>query len=72
MEQPFIGKHADVCNKKACISLAKGDEDEALAYWQEARDMKGHHFDSHINLMLYKWRTGLATDEEVIEAVSKE
>ena len=33
MEQPFIGKHADVLNKKACISLAKGEEDDALAYW---------------------------------------
>jgi hypothetical protein len=31
MEQPFIGKKADVCNKKACISLAKMDEEEALA-----------------------------------------
>lgn len=72
MEQPFIGKRADVCNKKACIALAKGNEEQALEHWNTAINMKDHHFDSHVNLLLYKWRTGLATDEEVTTIIKEE
>lgn len=66
MEQPFVGKKADVCNKKACIALAKMQEEEAMEQWNQAIAMKDSHFDSHVNLLLYKWRTGLISDEQVI------
>jgi hypothetical protein len=36
MEQPFIGKRADVCNKKAIMALCKGDDVTAVKYWEEA------------------------------------
>jgi hypothetical protein len=34
--------------------------------------MKDHHFDSHLNLLLYKWRTGMISDEEVIHQLKKD
>ena len=33
MEQPFIGKLADVYNKKAIVAISKGRGDLAIKYW---------------------------------------
>lgn len=44
MEHPFIGKRADVLNKKAVFALTKNLEGEALNYWEEALAMKDDHF----------------------------
>jgi hypothetical protein len=40
MESPFIGKRADVCNKKAIMALCKQDDETAVKYWEEAFLMK--------------------------------
>jgi len=34
--------------------------------------MKGTHFDSQVNLLLYKWRTGVVSDEQVITQLKQE
>ena len=57
MEQPFIGKRADVCNKKAIMALSKLDDVSAVKYWEEAFQMKEQHFDASVNYLMYKWRT---------------
>ena len=57
MEQPFVGKRADVCNKKAIMALCKGDDESALKYWEEVLSMKESHFDATVNYLIYKWRT---------------
>lgn len=36
MEQPFIGKRADVYNKKAIMALCKNDDASAVKFWEEA------------------------------------
>ena len=56
MDNPFIGKQADIFNKKAMILLSKGQEDLAVKQWEEAFKMKEKHMDSIINYTLYKWR----------------
>jgi len=41
MENPYVGKKADVFNKKGVISLFhnKGKDDVALKYWQLAEQI---------------------------------
>lgn len=46
MEQPFVGKKADVYNKRGIVALFRGKEGEALSMWQEARLIQDRHFDS--------------------------
>ena len=44
MEHPFIGKRADVLNKKAVFALTRNEEGEALNLWEESLAMKDDHF----------------------------
>lgn len=36
MEIPFVGKRADMLNKKACVAYFDGKRDEAHEYWMKA------------------------------------
>jgi hypothetical protein len=69
MELPVIGKRTDVCNKKAIIALSRGEDDEALRLWEEAIKMKDEHFDSKMNFLMYKWRTGTISDDELVSSL---
>ena len=65
MESPFVGKKADVYNKKGIVSLyhKKGADNEALAYWQEADLINDRHFDSKYNYIMFRWSTAKISDE---------
>ncbi len=65
MELPVIGKRTDVCNKKAISALARGDDQLALKYWEEAMHMKDEHFDTKLNYLIYQWKTGSIADDEL-------
>jgi hypothetical protein len=65
MELPVVGKKTDVCNKKAISALARGEDQLALKYWEEAMNMKDEHFDTKLNYLLYQWRTGGISDDEL-------
>jgi hypothetical protein len=65
MELPVVGKSTDVCNKKAIGALARGEDQLALKYWEEAMAMKDEHFDTKWNYLMYKWRSGGMTDDEL-------
>ena len=34
------------------MALSRGDEDQALHYWEEALNMKEQHFDSTVNYLM--------------------
>lgn len=53
MELPVVGKKTDVSNKKAISALARGEDQLALKYWEEAMTMKDEHFDTKLNYLLY-------------------
>ena len=72
MELPVIGKRTDVCNKKAIIALSRGEDDEALRLWEEAIKMKDEHFDSKMNFLMYKWRTGSISDDELVSSLQQQ
>lgn len=67
MDQPFIGKKADVFNKRGIVALFNKNEDEALHYWAQAKQLNDHHFDSICNLIMFRWSSGRITDSEMME-----
>lgn len=71
MEEPFIGKRADVANKKAVFLLCRGEEEAALRLWEEGLSMKENHFNITTNFILYKWRSAQFTDEDVVEEMKR-
>jgi hypothetical protein len=66
MELPVVGKRTDVCNKKAIAALSRGEEELALKHWEEAMQMKDEHFDTKLNYLMFKWRSGQISDDELI------
>ena len=62
MEAPFVGKKADVYNKKGIVALFHDKEGEALHYWSEARILSDRHFDSQCNFCMHRWSTGRISD----------
>lgn len=71
MEIPVVGRRTDVLNKKAIMALGRGDTQNALKLWEESHNMKEEHFDTTLNLMTFKWRLGMISDEELIERLSE-
>ena len=55
MEQPFVGKKADVMNKRGTVALFDRNEEEAIRYWQEAKILNNRHFDSTCNFVMKRW-----------------
>ena len=66
MEQPFVGKKADVYNKRGIVALFRNREGEALSMWQEARLISDRHFDSQCNYVMHRWSTGKISDGQMM------
>lgn len=66
MENPFVGKKADVYNKKGIVALFHDKEGEALHWWSQARLLCDRHFDSMCNFSMHRWSTGYISDEQLI------
>jgi len=71
MEQPFVGKRADVMNKRGTVALFNRNEEEAMRCWSEAKSINERHFDSTCNFVMYKWSTGRITDSEMMSELSE-
>jgi hypothetical protein len=52
MENPFIGKRADVLNKKGIVSFFHKRQEEAVNFWAEALQLSDRHFDAKTNLTM--------------------
>lgn len=61
---------ADALNNRALSYLDLGDEKKAEALWDQALRIDPRHVDSTYNLGLMRWRTGRATDVELIEKMN--
>jgi hypothetical protein len=72
MELPVIGKRTDVCNKKAIMALSRGEDELALKLWDEANKMKDEHFDTKLNFLMYQWRTGVLSDDQLVNSLQQE
>lgn len=66
MENPFVGKKADVYNKKGIVALFHDKEGEALHWWSQARLLCDRHFDSMCNFSMHRWSTGYISDEQLL------
>ena len=66
MEAPFVGKKADVFNKKGIVALFQNKEGEALHWWSQARLLSDRHFDSQCNFCMHRWSTGRISDAQLI------
>ena len=66
MESPFVGKKADVYNKKGIVALFHDKEGEALHWWSQARLLCDRHFDSMCNFCMHRWSTGRISDAQLI------
>ena len=71
MEAPFVGKRADVFNKKGIVALFHDKEGEALHYWSEARILSDRHFDSQCNFCMHRWSTGRISDQQLLEEMEE-
>lgn len=66
MEQPFVGRKADVMNKRGTVALFNKKEEEALEFWAQAKLLQENHFDSTCNFIMYRWSSGRITDAEMM------
>ena len=66
MEDPFVGKKADVYNKNGIVALFHNKEGEALRCWQEARLIHDRHFDCQCNFCMHRWSTGVIGDAQLM------
>ena len=71
MENPFVGKKADVFNKKGIVALFHDKEGEALTWWSQARLLSDRHFDSQCNFCMHRWSTGRISDAQLIAEMSE-
>lgn len=71
METPFVGKKADVMNKRGTVALFNKNEDEAMRYWSEAKSLNERHFDSTCNYVMYRWSTGRITDGQMMSELQE-
>jgi len=55
METPYISKREDVLNKRGIVAMLKGNEEEAVELWMQAKKISEKHFDSQVNLNMYRW-----------------
>lgn len=70
MESPFVGKKADVYNKKGIVALFHDKEGDALSYWDQARKISDRHFDSSTNYCMHRWSSGQISDQDLIKEMS--
>jgi len=66
MADPFVGKKADIFNKRGTVALFNRKEEEALNYWGEAKMLNDRHFDSTCNYVMYRWSSGRITDAQMM------
>jgi len=71
MEDPFVGKKADVYNKNGIVALFHNKEGEALRCWQEARLIHDRHFDSQCNFCMHRWSTGVIGDAQLMAELAQ-
>ena len=71
MENPFVGKKADVYNKNGIVALFHNKEGEALRMWQEARLISDRHFDSQCNFVMHRWSTGRIGDGQMMSELGQ-
>ena len=71
MENPFVGKKADVYNKKGIVALFHDREGEALHWWSQARILSDRHFDSQCNFCMHRWSTGRISDQQLVAEMSE-
>lgn len=70
LETPFVGKKADVLNKRGTVALFNRNEQEAIRFWQEARQLNEAHFDSHANYGMFMWTTAKVTDSQMMQSLA--
>lgn len=62
MENPFIGKRADVYNKRGIVALFRDQERLAEHWWDQALHLSDRHFDSQCNSRIHRWTNGSISD----------
>lgn len=67
METPFIGKRADTLNKLAIFEFFNQNMKKAQEFWSEALKLNDRHFDSQVNLSMYRWSVGIISDSELLD-----
>jgi len=57
METPFVGKKADVLNKKAIVSLfhRREEKEKRVELWTQAKWINDTHYDSTCNELMFYW-----------------
>lgn len=45
MEFAYVGKRADLMNKRGIVALYNKDEDRAMNFWAEGLHINDRHFD---------------------------
>lgn len=71
METPFVGKKADVYNKKGIVALFHNKEKDALEWWSKARLLSDRHFDSVCNFVMHRWTRGHISDSQMLAELSE-
>ena len=62
MEQPFIGKRADVLNKQGVVAFFNKKTELAVSLWEQAIKLSEGHFDALTNYSMFLWPTGQISD----------
>ena len=65
----YASDTADSLNNKAISHLDLGEEEEAVVLLEDC--VRQRHFDGTLNMMLYRWRTGIASERSMFWAVDE-
>ena len=66
METPYIGKRADVYNKRGIVALFRDQERLAEHWWDQALSLSENHFDSQCNASMHRWNNGSISDAQLM------
>lgn len=66
MEVPFVGKRADMLNKKALVAYFKGSTEQAGQYWSKAINSSNQHFYSCFNMGVKQFWNGEVSGKALI------
>jgi serine/threonine protein kinase len=66
MEKPFVGKKADMLNKRACVAFFNKEFEKAQKLWSEAVNNSDQHFYSCFNMGMKQFLNAEITSDQLL------
>ncbi len=71
MDFAYVGKRADLMNRRGILALYNKDEDRAMNFWAEGLHINDRHFDCKLNFVLHRWSTAKINDQQMLRELEQ-